>query len=126
MPNTSIPADGGAMSATMETPQSIYLLLASYWRSMHDLTVAMKRTDAAESDTPEYDAAFAAQGVVGEHVTEMEVAIAAFIPANRYDARLKAAFLEHLAAGNHGRLEEDVTAALLSSLPCLVEWRASA
>lgn len=109
----------------METPQSIYLLLARYWQSVHDLTAAMKRTDDAEGGTPEYDAAFAAQGVVGERVTEGEVAIAAFMPTNRYDARLKAGFLEHLAAGNHGRLEEDVTAALLSSLPYLVEWRAS-
>ncbi|KQV39198.1 MULTISPECIES: hypothetical protein [unclassified Rhizobium] len=110
----------------MTEQRSIYLLLAGYWQSMHDITVAMNHTDATETGTAEHDAGFAAQATIGERVTETEVAVAGFVPAHRYEARLKTTFLQQLAAANYGRLEDDVTAALLSSLSDLVEWRASA
>lgn len=110
----------------MEKPTSLYFLLATYWQRMDELTEAMRRTDEAESDTPEHAAAFAAQGEAGERVNAAEIEIAGFVPTHRYDAKVKANFLTLLAGSNCGRLESDVTAALLASLPDLVEWRASA
>lgn len=110
----------------MERPTSLYLMLATYWQRMDELTEAMRRTDETESDTPEYAAAFAAQGECGERLLDAEIEIASFVPTHRYDAKVKASFLTMLADGNNGRLEGDVTAALLSSLPGLVEWRARA
>ena len=110
----------------MEKPTSIYLLLATYWQRMDELTEAIRRTDDAEHDTPEREAAFAAQFEVGGRVNEAEQAIAAFRPEWPYEAKIKADFLHRLAAENNGTLEDDVTAALLSSLPALVEWRSPA
>lgn len=106
----------------MDKPTSLYLLIAAYWQRLDDLTEAMHRTDACERDTPERDAAFAAQMESCDLLTEAEIEIAAFVPVHRYDAKVKTEFLLHLASANLGTLEADVTAALLSSLSDLVKW----
>jgi hypothetical protein len=85
----------------MGKPTSIYLLLSTYWRRVDDLTEAMRRTDEAAYGTPERDAAFAEQRLVGEHLNESD-------------------FLAHLAAGNNGTLSDDVAASLIETVPHLL------
>ncbi len=106
----------------MEKPTSIYLLLATYWQRVDELTEAMTRTDATEHETAEHAAAFAAQIEAGERVRDAEVAIAAFVPKWRYEAKTKASFLAALADENQGTLDAEVTAGLLSSLSDVVRW----
>ena len=55
-----------------------------------------------------------------------EVAIAAFVPKWRYEAKTKASFLAALADENHGTLDAEVTAGLLSSLADVVRWQDTA
>jgi hypothetical protein len=104
----------------MGKPTSIYLLLSTYWRRVDDLTEAMRRTDEAAYGTPERDAAFAEQRLVGEHLNESERAVAAFLPEGGYEAKIKADFLAHLAAGNNGTLSDDVAASLIETVPHLL------
>lgn len=104
----------------MAKPTSIYLLLSTYWRRVDDLNEAMRRTDAAAYGTPERDAAFAEQGLIGERLSESERAIAGFLPEGGYEAKIKADFLAHLAAGNNGTLSDDVAASLMETVPHLV------
>ncbi|GAA4169439.1 hypothetical protein [Shinella granuli] len=110
----------------MEKPTSIYLLLATYWQRMDELTEAMTRTDATERETAEHAAALAAQIEAGERVRDAEAAIAAFVPKWRYEAKTKASFLAALADENHGTLDAEVTAGLLSSLADVVRWQDTA
>lgn len=107
----------------MEKPTSLYLLLSAYWQHMDALTEAMHRTDETKFDTPEHEAAFAAQGAIGDRLNEAEQAIAAFLPNWTHEAKLKADFLTYLAKGNHGSLSDDVVTALLHSLPALVKYQ---
>lgn len=105
---------------------SLYRLLSMYWQRQEDYSTASARIEKTAADAPEYAteyaAAFPAQYAACERLSATEKAIAGFIPQNRREAKAKADFLMQLAADNDGRLDVDVTAALLSSLPGLIHW----
>lgn len=102
---------------------SLYSLVSTYWQRMDDYSVASERTEQATDGTPDYAAAFIIQSAAGERLSDAERAIAGFIPRTRSEAKVKSDFLKQLAADNYGRLEKDVTTALLSSLPALIHWK---
>jgi hypothetical protein len=109
------------MSQTPTTP-SLPMLIAAFWTAEHEATIAARHTDAQEKGTPEYEAFATLQKETGVRLGDATIAICAFVPTRRFDAKRKTQFLMDRASENYGRLEEDETAALLESLSDLVKW----
>lgn len=94
------PATAGAANP------SIYLLIAEYWTAYDFLM------DVQDEGSEQEVAAC-------QRLTATEVAICAYIPTRAYEARVKADFINRLAAESLGMLDRECTKALLATLPNL-------
>ncbi len=108
-----------AQAATVELG-SIYSLIAAYWTAYDALVHAMDINSATEAGTPAHAAILASELQAQERWNAARIAVCAFAPRDRHEAKCKVQFIEHLAAENCGRLDTEEFAALLSSLPGLV------
>ena len=104
--------------AQADRSPSIYHLLAQYWTEYD--AHAMDRNSLSEAGTPEHVAIQALELQAQERWNAARIAVCAFAPRDRHEAKCKVQFIEHLAAENCGRLDTEEFAALLSSLPGLV------
>lgn len=110
----------------MSLSPSLYSLIATYWQRYDDLCIAMRHTDACESDTPEREAAYAAQFEAGGRLDEALLNACAFVPCTRVDAKIRAQFLSLVIEMDGGTANEIVLKAILKSLPELVHYSAQA
>lgn len=94
---------------------SLSRLLSIYWDRHDLLTIAMNAADAAEGE-PAKKKADAAQTRAGERCIEAVVAICAYVPAWKYEARLKQEFLTSYIRSAGTYLEPVAMDALLETV----------
>jgi hypothetical protein len=99
---------------------TLYRLIAVYWDRYASFDEETRKLEASEKDTPAYKKIEAAYSRASDRLTDSFAEVCGFLPKWKFEAKLKARFIEQVASDSGSDIEPEALAALLKATAQLV------